>query len=105
MESVMRVGNGDIAVLGGLMEDGINYRTDAVPVLGRLPVVGNFFTYRNDSNRKSELVIFLRPVVVKQASVDGDYRSLRDKLPDAGYFRQEVGTPRPVFDLGGNRAP
>jgi len=105
MESVMRVGNGDIAVLGGLMEDGINYRTDAVPVLGRLPFVGNFFTYRNDTNRKSELVIFLRPVVVRQASIEGDYRSLRDKLPDAGYFRQEVGTPRPVFDLGGSPAP
>lgn len=104
MESVMRVGNGDVAVLGGLMQDNIDYRTDAVPLLWRLPIVGNVFTYRNDTNRKSELVIFLRPVVVKQASITGDYRALRDKLPDAGYFRQEVGPPPPALDFGGKQA-
>ena len=88
IESIMRVASGDIAVLGGLMEDSINYQTGRVPGLGQIPVLGEVVTTRNNSAKKSELVIFLRPVVIKDASLAGDYAGLRDLLPDGQFFRQ-----------------
>ena len=57
----MRVGNGDIAVLGGLMEDRVDYNNNRVPVVGQIPLIGEAFNNRNNSASKSELVIFLRP--------------------------------------------
>ena len=82
MESILRVASGNIAVMGGLMQDTVDNLKDSVPVLGRLPVVGNLFGYRNETTTKSELVIFIRPVVVKDASVSGDYKDFRSFLPD-----------------------
>lgn len=86
MESVLKIENNQIAVMGGLMQDEINDQTDAVPWLGRIPYLGNLFKYRNDKSVKSELVIFLRPVVIKEASLDGDYGRFRDNLPTADFF-------------------
>jgi general secretion pathway protein D len=82
MESVLRVASGNIAVMGGLMQDSIDNLKDAIPVLGRLPVVGDLFGYRNEKTTKSELVIFIRPVVVREASINGDYQDFRSFLPD-----------------------
>jgi len=53
-----------------------------IPVVGSLPVIGNLFGYRNENTTKSELVIFLRPQVVKNASINGDYKEFRSHLPD-----------------------
>jgi len=89
IESIMRVASGDIAVLGGLMEDSINYQTGRVPGLGQIPLVGEMVTTRNNQAKKSELVIFLRPVVIKDASLAGDYAGLRELLPDSQFFRQQ----------------
>jgi general secretion pathway protein D len=88
IESIMRISSGEIAVLGGLMEDGINYSTGRVPLLGQIPLAGELLTKRDNSARKSELVIFLRPVVIKDASLDGDYRNMRNLLPNDGFFNQ-----------------
>ena len=86
MESVLKIENNQIAVMGGLMQDEINRQSDEVPLLGRIPFFGNLFKYRNDKNVKSELVIFLRPVVIKEASINGEFSQFRDSLPDAGFF-------------------
>ncbi|MDD3481558.1 pilus (MSHA type) biogenesis protein MshL [Azovibrio restrictus] len=88
IESVLRVTSGDIAVLGGLMEDRIDYKTGRVPVLGQVPLAGELFTSRNNSARKSELVIFLRPIVIRDPSLQGDFSSLRPYLPDQAFFSQ-----------------
>lgn len=82
MESVLRVASGNIAVMGGLMQDSVDNLKDGVPLLSRLPGVGDAFAYRNEKTSKSELVIFIRPVVVKDASVNGDYRDFRGLLPE-----------------------
>lgn len=82
MESVLRVASGNIAVMGGLMQDSVDNLKDGVPLLSRLPGVGDAFAYRNEKANKSELVIFIRPVVVKDASVHGDFRDFRSLLPD-----------------------
>lgn len=82
LESIMKVASGQVAVMGGLMQDSIDNSKDGVPGLSGLPVVGNLFAYRNENNTKTELVIFMRPVVVKDASLNGDYKDFRYLLPD-----------------------
>ncbi|TFW22399.1 pilus (MSHA type) biogenesis protein MshL [Duganella callida] len=81
LESIMKVNSGQIAVMGGLMQDSLDNAKDAVPVLGSIPVLGNLFSYRNENSTKTELVIFMRPVVVKDASINGDYKDYRYILP------------------------
>jgi general secretion pathway protein D len=88
IESVMRVASGNIAILGGLMEDKIDYQTQRVPLLGQIPLAGELANNRNNAAQKTELVIFLRPVVVKDASLDGDFAALRDHLPGQNFFAQ-----------------
>lgn len=87
MESVLKIDNNQIAVMGGLMQDEINNNTDAVPGLASIPVAGNLFTQRNDTSTKTELVIFLRPVVITDASITGDFSAYRDLLPDQNFFK------------------
>jgi general secretion pathway protein D len=81
LESIMKVSSGQVAVMGGLMQDSVDNAKDGVPGLSSLPVVGNLFSYRNENSTKTELVIFMRPVVVKDASVNGDYKEYRYMLP------------------------
>ncbi len=90
IESLMRIQSGDIAVLGGLMEDRIDNRDGHVPGLGDLPFFGEIFHTRSNSSSKSELVILLRPTVIKDASLNGDYSSFAGALPDAAFFRTDA---------------
>lgn len=87
IESVMRVANGQIAVLGGLMEDRIDYRSERLPLLGEIPLVGEIFHNRNNRAQKTELVIFLRPVVIRQPSLEVDFRELANHLPGPADFQ------------------
>lgn len=88
IESLLRVSSGDIAVLGGLMQDSVSNQTDGVPGAQDIPGLGALFRYRNDKTVKSELVILIRPVIVNDASLDGDYKPYRVYAPDADFFRQ-----------------
>ena len=72
MESLLQINSGSTAVLGGLMQDEIQRNTDKVPGLSNIPVVGKVFTGKNDVNKKTELVIFLRPTVITNASLESD---------------------------------
>ena len=66
MESILRVRNGDIAVLGGLMQDTRTGSSNQVPGIGEMTGIGELFKDRDDKNSKSELVIFLRPIILDQ---------------------------------------
>jgi len=57
--------DGQIVVLGGLISDDENHNEERVPGLGNLPLVGNFFKYRTRTRTKRNLMVFLRPVVVR----------------------------------------
>jgi general secretion pathway protein D len=83
MESILRVQSGDIAVLGGLIQDTRDRKTDGIPGLNGIPVVGDLFKYSDNRSRKTELVIFLRPTVLTDSSLDGDFQSFRSVLPNA----------------------
>lgn len=89
IESLMRIESGDVAVLGGLMEDRMDNKTGRLPVLGDIPFLGEVFNTRANSSAKSELVILLRPTVIKDASVAGDFSVFRDTLPGKDFFVPE----------------
>jgi MSHA biogenesis protein MshL len=86
MESLLRVQSGQIAVLGGLMQDSVTNIEDTIPGVRAIPGLGQLLSQRRDLNQKTELVIFLRPVVIRDASVDGDFASFRGLLPGPDYF-------------------
>ncbi len=90
MESIIKVENGQTAVMGGLIKEEINLNTSEIPLLGRIPILGNLFQNRNDTTTKTELVIFLRPVVIKDASVNGDFSEFRNNLPDQNFFKESA---------------
>ncbi|MEZ5738543.1 MAG: secretin N-terminal domain-containing protein [Burkholderiaceae bacterium] len=95
IESILKVISGDVAVMGGLMQESVDDRTDALPGPANLPLVGELFRYRNDTAKKSELVIFLRPVVIKDASLDGDYKQFKSLQPKEDFFTKPAGLPVP----------
>ena len=81
MESVLRLDSGQVAVLGGLMQDNHQLDTDGVPGLSDLDRIGNAFRFRKNSFVKTELVIFIRPRVIRSPSVGEDFQAFRRLLP------------------------
>jgi general secretion pathway protein D len=80
VESVLNVNSGDTAVIGGLMQDQIIKQQSGVPILSSIPLIGALFSYQDDEYIKSELVIFIRPVVIHDASLSGDLKDYRQYL-------------------------
>lgn len=68
IESNVVVDDGNIIVIGGLLEDSYSQGQDKVPVMGDLPVVGGLFRSETRSRNKTNLMVFLRPVVVRDAA-------------------------------------
>ena len=104
MESILKVASGQVAVMGGLMQDTVNNLKDMVPGIGKVPLIGDLFGYRNETSNKTELVIFMRPVVVRDASLNGDYKDFRqflhnNKTPDLPYSELT-----PAVDSGKSKA-
>ncbi|MFT4862861.1 MAG: MSHA biogenesis protein MshL [Pseudohongiellaceae bacterium] len=86
IESILQIDSGQIAILGGLMQDTLDLQTQGLPGLNRLPIVGDLFNYRDESTVKTELIVFIRPVVIRQNSVDGDLQDYRQYLPTSASF-------------------
>jgi len=78
MESVLQVGSGQTIILGGLMQDNVQYDRQQLPgadsISGENNVggLGDLFRSRTENATKTELVIFLRPTVVPNPSLDSD---------------------------------
>lgn len=96
MESVLRLTSGQTGIMGGLIQDRVEENIDSVPGVNRVPFIGDYlFSNKVASSRKVELVIFLRPVVVRDPSVDGDYRGYRVFQPDEDFLsRPNPAGPR-----------
>tara|TARA_R110002124_G_scaffold64985_2_gene177988 strand:- start:808103 stop:809953 length:1851 start_codon:yes stop_codon:yes gene_type:complete len=67
MDSIISLGSGEIAILGGLLEDRTVSQQNTVPVLGELPLFGAMFRNQSDSVEKTELIIFLKATIVDTA--------------------------------------
>jgi general secretion pathway protein D len=68
IESNVLVGDGSIVVLGGLLQDEYSGNQEKVPGLGDIPFFGNLFKGETRSRKKTNLMVFLRPVVVRDAA-------------------------------------
>lgn len=80
MESVLRLNSGQVAVLGGLMENNDQADDAATPVVSKIGGLGELFKSRTRQSRKTELVIFLRPLVVRNPSLEADLQQYRKFL-------------------------
>ena len=83
IESVLRLRSGEVAVLGGLMREEAREDTTGVPFLSRLPGIGAAFRYRDRAQDKTELIVFLRPTVVRDPALAGDLAKYRRWWPAA----------------------
>ena len=92
MESVLQVGTGQIVVLGGLMQDEMTQNRQQIPGVDALPdPLGDIFRFRDNRATKTELVIFLRPTVVTNPTLEGDeLRFFQRFLPQASTERREA---------------
>jgi general secretion pathway protein D len=90
IESVLRLADGEVAILGGLMEDRIDRDTGRLPFLGALPLVGEIFTRRDNSARRTELVIFLRPRLIGHPA---NARAGGNDFPSVQLFDQGSAAP------------
>jgi len=65
IKTTILIEDGGIIVLGGLMQDTVTESEDRVPVLGAIPLLGNLFKSRSGSRQKSNLLVFLRPRILR----------------------------------------
>lgn len=68
IDTSVLIDDGQIIVLGGLLEDNVTLTTNSVPGLGSLPVIGSLFRYDSRKRTKTNLMVFLRPYVVRDAN-------------------------------------
>ncbi len=84
MESLLQVRSGQTVVLGGLIQDDINNARDGIPGLSRPEGIGAVFGQHERVNSQTELVIFLRPIVVTNPTLESDeLRQFQRLLPSA----------------------
>ena len=102
IESSVLVEDGAIVVLGGLLQDDYGNSQERVPGLGDVPVFGNLFRAESRSRKKTNLMVFLRPVVVRDGNATeglslGRYEQMRgaqmEAQPAASTGLPNVGAP------------
>jgi len=96
------VDDGQIIVLGGLIDDTLSDTNEKVPGLGNIPVVGNLFKYEKKSRVKRNLMVFLRPTVVRT-----NEQSVNLAADRYNYIRntQIAAQPEPTLILPNTGAP
>ncbi len=102
IESTVVVEDGDILVMGGLMQDQFQDNSSRVPGLGSLPGIGGLFRSDNRTRTKSNLMVFLRPVVMRGPEQSNALTLDRYDLIRA---QQKDSQPEPRVLLPINEAP
>ena len=102
IESSVLVDDGAIVVLGGLLQDEYSGNQEKIPVMGDVPVFGNLFKSESRSRKKTNLMVFLRPVILRDAAA-ADELSL-DRY-DLMRGLQGGAQPKPSAVLPVNVAP
>jgi general secretion pathway protein D len=102
IESNVLVEDGGIVVIGGLLQDDFSNGEEKVPVLGDIPIFGNLFKRETRSRKKTNLMVFLRPIVVRDAAAT---QSLSLDRYDIMRVLQKDSQPTPSSVLKINEAP
>jgi general secretion pathway protein D len=101
IESNVIADDGQIVVLGGLISDDESHNMEKVRGLGDIPVIGNLFKYRSRNRTKRNLMVFLRPVVVRSKEQNNSISMDRyDFMRAAGAASQPVDDTVLARDLG-----
>jgi general secretion pathway protein D len=89
LESSVLVDDGQIIVIGGLVQDSTSNTMEKVPLLGDIPLVGALFRYETRKQTKTNLMVFLRPLVMRERSTYGPVTSerYRQMLEEQGKAR------------------
>lgn len=101
-ESNVLVGDGSIVVLGGLLQDEYSGNQEKVPGLGDMPIFGNLFKSEARSRKKTNLMVFLRPVVMRDAAATDELSLGRYELMRSS---QQQAQPVQSTGLPVNEAP
>ena len=96
VETDVLIDDGSIIVLGGLVQDQVGTIVEKVPVLGDIPVLGYLFRYETRTKKKTNLMLFLRPYVIRSAD---DSRSLTIERYDLMRKLQKGTAQDPHFAL------
>jgi general secretion pathway protein D len=105
VESTVLVDDGQIVVIGGLIQDSVRDGVEKVPLLGDIPLLGALFRYKTRSRTKTNLMVFLRPTVLRDAE---RARSLTDSRYDYILGEQQEAQPPsspPLPDMDAPRLP
>lgn len=103
LDTNVLVDDGQIIVLGGLIDDNVQDTVEKVPLFGDIPVIGNLFKYKSRSHVKTNLMVFLRPTIIRsdEQSVDlaGDrYDFIRNQeiigLPERSSMLPNLDQPQ-----------
>ncbi len=90
VETIRTVDDGDIAVISGLLDDNERRTIEKIPLLGDIPGLGNLFRSKAKSRTKTNLMIFIRPTILRTAE---DSRKLTEQR--YGYLRLQQGLAMP----------
>lgn len=104
IESTVLVDDGQIIVLGGLIQDDVRDGLDKVPGLGDIPILGSLFKYESRKHVKTNLMVFLRPRVLRNATAAAtltgdryDYIRNEQSLSATGSHLFLPNTPPPLL--------
>ncbi|MFP5423028.1 MAG: type II secretion system secretin GspD [Gammaproteobacteria bacterium] len=92
IKSTVLADNGQVIVLGGLMQDDVTRSESKVPLLGDIPLLGRMFRSTKDVNVKRNLMVFLRPSVVRDGA--GLANLSQQKYQDIRVFGDDNGAPQ-----------
>ncbi|MHA3840773.1 type II secretion system secretin GspD [Sphingomonas aestuarii] len=90
IQTTITVDDGEIVALGGLLDDNERRTIEKIPLLGDIPVIGELFKSRSRSRNKTNLMVFIRPTIVRSAA---EARAIAEQR--YGYARREQLIDRP----------
>jgi general secretion pathway protein D len=103
IKTTVLIEDGGVIVLGGLMSDTVQESEDRVPGLGAIPLLGNLFKSRSGSRQKKNLLVFIRPKILRDADAtettsELQYNDLRQqqKSLNKGHITLLPGQKQPV---------
>ena len=103
IKTTVLIEDGGIIVLGGLMSDTVTQSEDRVPVLGAIPLLGNLFKSRSGSRQKKNLLVFIRPKILRdadatQSTSESQYEEIRgeERRLNNGHITLLPGEKQPV---------
>ncbi|OGA99086.1 MAG: type II secretion system protein GspD [Burkholderiales bacterium RIFCSPHIGHO2_12_FULL_69_20] len=102
LETTVVADDGQIMVLGGQMKDEYTDGENKVPLLGDVPMMGNLFKSSSRERRKSVMLVFLRPVVIRDAQTA---TSLTMDRYEAIRAQQQASQPAPSSVMSINQGP